>query len=577
MTHRNIVSELVLSEPRVVPGPGAIVSFRVIFDAVIRSGKYNFAGARLRVPSGLRIPAWHKYLEDYADHAVPDYLEFGWPINHDRVTPLQSTADCHPSAKGYAADIEHYIAVERSHGALLGPFGGPPVDRFHMSPLMTRHKRDSEHRRVILDLSWPHGAAVNDGIPSDFYIDGTATIILPTADYMADRIIELGPGAQLYKSDLARGYRQLRVDPWDWPLLGFTHGGHCYMDVCPPFGLKTSAMFMQRTSQAICFIHGKRGFLSRAYLDDFGGAEKSSDRAAQALHTLQGIMNDLGVREAPHKVCAPSTCMIWLGIMYDTIAMTMTIPEGKMAEVMGIVSDWEHRIKATRKEVQSLLGLLQFVASVSPPVRVFTNRMLNNLREMPHRGRDTLSLGFKRDLEFFRRLLPQYNGVRILDKSSVDCQEHLELDACLTGCGATTGDHYYSEVFPDFVLQGQHQIEHLELLNVVVAVKVWQEQWAGSRVKVSCDNMNACLAIQSGRSRDPFVQSCVRELFFVTARRDIELWAVHCPGKDMGRADALSRMHLAQKYVDIVNNDTALQRAHRVRVPQGTFSLTFDP
>ena len=203
--------------------------------------------------------------------------------------------------------------------------------------------------------------------------------------------------------------------------------------------------------------------------------------------------------------------------------------------------------------------------------------MLNNLREMPHRGRDTLSLGFKRDLEFFRRLLPQYNGVRILDKSSVDCQEHLELDACLTGCGATTGDHYYSEVFPEFVLQGQHQIAHLELLNVVVAVKVWQEQWAGSRVKVSCDNMNACLAIQSGRSRDPFVQSCVRELFFVTARRDIELWAVHCPGKDMGRADALSRMHLAQKYVDIVNNDTALQRAHRVRVPRGTFSLTFDP
>ena len=180
-----------------------------------------------------------------------------------------------------------------------------------------------------------------------------------------------------------------------------------------------------------------------------------------------------------------------------------------MAEVMGIVSDWEHRIKATRKEVQSLLGLLQFVASVSPPVRVFTNRMLNNLREMPHRGRDTLSLGFKRDLEFFRRLLPQYNGVRILDKSSVDCQEHLELDACLTGCGATTGDHHYSEVFPDFVLQGQHQIAHLELLNVVVAVKVWQEQWAGRHVKVSWDNMNACLAIQSGRSRDPFVQSCV--------------------------------------------------------------------
>ena len=195
---------------------------------------------------------------------------------------------------------------------------------------------------------------------------------------------------------------------------------------------------------------------------------------------------------------------------------------------------------------------------------------------MPNRGRDTLSLGFKRDLEFFRRLLPQYNGVRILDKSTVDCQEDLELDACLTGCGATNGDQFYSEVFPDFVLRGQHPIAHLELLNIVVAVKMWQDQWAGRRVRVSCDNMNACLAIQNGCSRDQFVQSCIRELFFVTARRDIELWAKHCLGKDMGRADALSHMHLGRKYLDLVNNDTALQRAQRVRVPQGTFSLTFD-
>ena len=45
----------------------------------------------------------------------------------------------------------------------------------------------------------------------------------------------------------------------------------------------------------------------------------------------------------------------------------------------------------------------------------------------------------------------------------------------------------------------------------------------------------------------------------------------------VGRADALSRMHLGRKYLDLVNNDTALQRAQRVRVPQGTFSLTFDP
>ena len=44
-----------------------------------------------------------------------------------------------------------------------------------------------------------------------------------------------------------------------------------YLDICPPppFGLKTSALFMQRTSEAISHIHGQRGHLSCPYLDDF--------------------------------------------------------------------------------------------------------------------------------------------------------------------------------------------------------------------------------------------------------------------------------------------------------------------
>ena len=176
------------------------------------------------------------------------------------------------------------------HGALAGPFSQTPVSWFHNSPLMTQIKKDSEWRRVIVDLSWPEGGSVNDGLGSGWYVDGPATVTLPTVEYMEGRLLELGRGTYLYKTDLARAYRQLRVDPVDWPLLGFSHNGRFYMDLCPPFGLRTSALFMQRTSEVISFIHQKAGFRSRPYLDDFGGAEKTSSRAAGALHTLQDIM-----------------------------------------------------------------------------------------------------------------------------------------------------------------------------------------------------------------------------------------------------------------------------------------------
>ena len=168
--------------------------------------------------------------------------------------------------------------------------------------------------------------------------------------------------------------------------------------MCLPFGLSTSAMCMQHTAEAICYIHGKKGFYSRPYLDDFGGAESTEIRAHKALEALQGIIDELGIVQAEHKICQPAQQMVWLGILFDSVRMTMAIPQVKLREVGEIVCSWQGCSRATQCDMQSLLGLLQFVAGVSPPTRIFTNRMLQDLLEAPPRGSESLSLGFRRDL-----------------------------------------------------------------------------------------------------------------------------------------------------------------------------------
>ena len=110
---------------------------RHTYESVVAEGLYNFAGARCRVPSGLNIEAWKRYLADYDDKQLLPMLEYGWPINFDRSMPLQSTLQNHASAMQYEGDIEHYIATELAHNALLGPFNGAPVKPTHISPLMT--------------------------------------------------------------------------------------------------------------------------------------------------------------------------------------------------------------------------------------------------------------------------------------------------------------------------------------------------------------------------------------------------------------------------------------------------------
>ena len=437
-----------------------------IFDVVANTGQPNYRAARIPLPSVLNINNWRTDLVGYTDYGIVEFLAYGWPIGIDREAILQSQLFSHPSARAHPSDVTHYIVTELGHRALLGPFEGPPAVNCHFSPLMTRPKRDSKFFRVIINLSWPQGASVNDGISRTNYMDGPMTISLPTPDDMERAVVALGKRAFLYKTDLSRGYRQLRVDPLDWPLLSFDHEDKCFMDICPPFGLRSSAMAMQRVSQAIVHLHGRRGFVSRAYIDDFGVAEPEEARAAAAL---QHVMARLGVKQAEAKICLPSRQMTWLGIHFDTATMIMAIPALKMGEVMACLQEWQGKLRATRKEIQSLLGLLNFVASVAPPARLFTNRMLDTLREAPPYGATSLSLQFKQDVGFFAELLPIFNGRKIMGKRVVPYQHQVELDACLTGCGAVAGDQFYAAPFPEKVLKLEHPIQGTHTRAVRVA------------------------------------------------------------------------------------------------------------
>ena len=547
-----------------------------VFDIVGSTGRFNFQGAKVTLPSGLNVEAWRRALVGYIDSVIVEYLEYGWPIGIDRDAPLQSYQANHASARAHPADIEHYIVTELGHRAMLGPFPGPPATTCHYSPLMTRPKKDSRFRRVILDLSWPRGFSINDGISKKNYIDGPMTISLPTHDDMERAVVSAGRGAYMYKTDLSRGYRQLRVDPLDWPYLSFTHNGQHFMDICPPFGLRSSAMAMQRVSQALVYLHGRRGFLSRAYIDDFGGAEGTEPKADQALTALQDIMHDLGMVQAQAKICTPSQVMVWLGILFNTKEMYMAIPEEKMGEIMLCLEEWRVRTRATRKELQSLLGLLNFVASVAPPVRLFTNRMLDDLRESTPTGASSLSYQFKQDVRFFLELLPIFNGKKIMAKHIIPYQEKVELDACLTGCGAVAGDQYYATQFPHDIAVKGHSIAHLELLNIVIAVKVWAERWSGWSVQIYCDNLNSVCVLQSGRSRDQFMRACAREIFLHSAAADIDIQVCHRPGLDMVWADALSREHTHPKYAQFVREDPHLRSAQRITIPPGYFEIKND-
>ena len=152
-------------------------------------------------------------------------------------------------------------------------------------------------------------------------------------------------------------------------------------------------------------------------------------------------------------------------------------------------------------------------------------------------------------------------------------KEVIELDACLTGCGAWCGSEYYGTSFPKFVLECEHPTAHLELLNLVVAIKVWSKIWAGHRIQIRCDNINTCIAVMKGKSKVPYMQSCLREIYQLVAANDIDLDVVYTPGLEIVLADALSREHLSIEYKNIVKDSKSIENATRLYLEDYLFEI----
>ena len=105
---------------------------------------------------------------------------------------------------------------------------------------------------------------------------------------------------------------------------------------------------------------------------------------------------------------APSTQVTCLGIVVDTVALSVSILAEKLSVIKDICLAWSSKQTCMKKELQSLLGLLLYVAKC--------NKMLMLLRENTHSSRICLTEDFKKDLRWFNAFLPVFNGVSFFNQ-----------------------------------------------------------------------------------------------------------------------------------------------------------------
>ena len=224
--------------------------------------------------------------------------------NRTELTPAMVN---HKGATLFPQAVDEYIETEQNHGAIMGPFLIPPfMKNIGISPISTRPKKNSLARRIILDLSFPLGGSVNDGIDKDTYCGVPVRLTYPTIDVFTKRIYELGTNCLLWKRDISRYFRLVPLCPGDYSLVGYWWRQEFWFDKFMPMGLRSACYVAQSISSAIAYIHRQAGFWCLNYVDDYGSAEPKQT-AWDSFQNMGHLLRDLGATEAKDKAVLPCT------------------------------------------------------------------------------------------------------------------------------------------------------------------------------------------------------------------------------------------------------------------------------
>lgn len=505
----------------------------------------NFLGARRTLESGLHLQSWETLLQGYHDAEICFFLRYGWPVGYHKESPPAHAHDNHPSARAHASHVKAFIQEELKYKAIVGPFDSPPFSPWtHRSPIMTRPKKNSEKRRIIIDLSYPEGLGVNAGINISCIYGRNTTYTLPNISDFSALVQKLGPGAWAWKADLSRAYRQLRVDPLDTPLLGLAFREKVYVDLCPSFGCRSSSASCQRVASAVVYLMRKQGWHVLAFLDDFAGIEVSESQAQQAYGHFLQLTSELGLQLAVEK-CAPPTQVIqWLGYDINIPRMILSIPQEKMHQILQECKRWANRAKASKTMIQSLVGRLIHIANCIPHARKFVTRILSTLRYMSAADQSwtSISTEFKTDVAWFLNYAHNSNGLTLisppLDPIPIEC------DSSLLGAGGNSNDKCYFWEYSASHRDKYAHIHHLEAINLIVAYRtLCPLPSAGKKIVITTDNQGSAYALATGRTKDSVLAACARELWLEAAKADHYIEIKHQLGDNIPLADALSRAH----------------------------------
>lgn len=111
------------------------------------------------------------------------------------------------------------------------------------------------------------------------------------------------------------------------------------------------------------------------------------------------------------KVDGPLTSLPFLGLILDSTQQEIRLPPEKLQELMHELNKWQHRKKAAKRELLSLIEKLSFAVKAVPVGRLFLHRLItqaSSITRLHHHIR--LNSDAQADITWWQTFMPSWNG-----------------------------------------------------------------------------------------------------------------------------------------------------------------------
>ena len=228
--------------------------------------------------------------------------------------------------------------------------------------------------------------------------------------------------------------------------------------------------------------------------------------------------------------------------------MLAQLPVDKLESYSSSVEELLQKDKVQLRELQSVIGKLQFATTIIKVGRPFLRRLYDltyHVAKPFYMVR--ISKEAKEDLRMWLDFLRGYNGKTILYQPSIAESNAINLfsDASGLGFGGMYGYNWVQGKWPDH--WASLNIAVLELYPIVLLLQLFGQKMANTMVLFHCDNAAIVEVINKQTSKSKQIMQLLRPLILVMLKHNIRFRSQHLSSASNYVADAISRFQETPK------------------------------